>query len=65
MHGYYDDIHSVYEYTTQTKFPSKGVFNVWSSLHNIWGLEIYLSPNEPERNYNCRDRETYSNCSYV
>lgn len=51
MHGYYDDIHSVYEYTTKDKFPSKGIFNVWSSLHNIWGLEIYLSPNEPERNY--------------
>lgn len=50
VYGYYDDVHLIYEYTKQAKFPGKGIFNVWSPLHEIWGLEIYLSPNEPEHN---------------
>lgn len=50
VYGYYDDVHSVYEFSTQAKFPGKGIFNVWSFLHDLWGLEIYLSPDKPERN---------------
>lgn len=50
VYGYYDDVHLIYEYTKQAKFPGKGIFSVWSPLHEIWGLEIYLSPDEPERN---------------
>lgn len=48
VYGYYDDVHAVYEYTTQAVFPGKGIFNVWDYLHKIWGLEIYLSNDKPE-----------------
>lgn len=42
IYGYIQEVEEIYEITTDVPFPGKAVFNVWTYLLEIWGLEVHI-----------------------
>lgn len=42
IYGYTKEVEEIYEITKDVPFPGKAVFNVWSHLLEIWGLEVHI-----------------------
>lgn len=42
IYGYIDEALAVSRYTHNVPFPGRGVFNVWTFILCLWGLEVFI-----------------------
>lgn len=42
IYGYIDEALTVSHYTHNVPFPGRGVFNVWTFILCLWGLEVFI-----------------------
>ena len=43
IYGHIDEALAVSRYTHNVPFPGRGVFNVWTFILCLWGLEVFIS----------------------